>query len=472
MQDNFQGLAGNALQFPDDGNSLNHAGTPEYVHNWTGQLPDRPLFGETAPPIDQTQSGCPLDYGHPAETVTNWLDHDWGSGANSLNLVPFQPRYGINPAPVPSQDTCYPPTYNATGALGGTFPDKEITAAYGCTLPTQTFNRNDSGQDCTQYSRNPKHAAKTEDVGSAGHGVRLALRKAADQRARDEALRPVREPSPSSKPQPVSRVSRPLMSRPVRAVPLDPRVHAELASEDNPLPRKLNKQIADPLQDPLTLSLMTDFATDTDTLKFLDARPDPLDASQIPVSACQSALLVMGVFDRVLSMSYVHGALPSDYTPVQKLQFCDRDRDYMQRRLAEKGNAIISIIQNSRRWTNILPRSTTQEYNGVATLTGWQKRTVKETECNYTELDIGAASLCVAAAALSTFLNTSCRPVFQEETYDRIRTGTQPISKSLVSCLPSGVNNSSHKELCQLKQVPPRWGNRKLLPLQIAGQWV
>jgi hypothetical protein len=474
MQNNYQDLAGNPFQLADNGNSSNQAGTPGYVHNWTGRLPLQSLFDGTAPPIDQSQSGYPFDDDHPAGTETDWLDHDWGSEANSLNLVPFQPRYGINPAPVPSQNTCYPPTNNALGALGGTFTDEEIEAAYGCKLSTQTINGNDPVQESADYSQYPQGASKSGDVDSADHGVRLALRKAAHQRAQDEAPRPVSKPPPVSKSQPVSRISRPLKLRPVRAVPLDPGVHAELASEDNPLPRKLKKQIADPdpLQDPLTLSLMTDFATDTDTLKFLDARPHPLDASQIPVSACQSALLVMGIFDRVLSMSYVHGALPSDFTPEQKLDFCTRDRDYMQERLAEKGNAIISIIQNSRRWTAILPRSTTQKNNDVASLLGWKTRTVSEPSCNYTKLDTEAASLCVAAAALTTFLAIPCRPVFKKETYDRIRTGAHTISRYPVIDLPSGVAASLQEELYILMQVPPAWETGRLPLMQIAGRLV
>jgi hypothetical protein len=460
MQNNFPDLAGNALQLPDDGNSLYPAGTPEYVRNWTGRLPDRPLFGENAPPIDQTQSGYPFDYGHPAATETDWLTTDWGPQGNRLNQVPYQATYGVNPAPVPSQNTCYLPTNNALGALGGTFTDKEIEESYGCNLSTQTINGNDSVEESADDSQNPQGASKSGDVGSSDHWARSAMSNVLASQRGERKTPLVR-----------TKISRPpIQYLPVWPVASGPKIDGELTPGDNCPPPKRKVGFVAPPQNALSLSLMTDFPSHT--MKFLDARPNSLDASQIPVSDCQSGLLVMGVFGGILSMSYIHAPLPLGLAPDRNLEFCDGDRDHMQEVLSKNGNTIISIIQNSRRWTTLLPRSTTQKKNDVASLLGWKSRTVSEPSCHYTKLDTEAASLCVAAAALTTFLAIPCRPVFKKETYDRIRTGAHTISRCPTNDLPSGVAASLQEELYRLMQVPPGWETGRLPLMQIAGQLV
>jgi hypothetical protein len=456
-QNYYQNLAGNAVIPPsDDGNSFYPVGTSGFIMHNSGEPPLQSPFDWTAPVIGHTQFGNPYDDVHRASNEANWSALGSPAPANFINPAPSQPTYGISPAPLPIYDTYYPPMNNA---LGGTFANEEIEAAYGCTLPAQTKNCNDlpyrsavssgTGQDTARPNNTPcSNAAMTP--------VSLVLSNTVQSGRKEIDTSPAWSDIPpgfltAQKPQ----------------VALGPTYDKELKPGDNCPPRKLNNPIVDSPQDLLSLALRTDFSPDS--MSFLEPRPDPGDVSKIPTG--QSGCLIMGVFRGILSMSYVHPASSAKLSAGQKLENCSAADDFMEQRLSKHGNEIISLIQNSYRWTTLLPRSTVKESNGIVTLSKQNPDSRLTPRNRYTNGDIQKASLCVAAAAISTYI-LSCRPVFDQATYDRIRMGAQELRAKPGTALPSGVNNLSHDELNKIFQVPPDWGNRKLPLVKIAGQWV
>ena len=447
-QDRYQNPTGNTFQLPDNGNSLHPVGMPEYGNNWTDEQLLQSLLDWDAPVIGDPQFVSPYDYGQSAADETDWFTPGRAPRPDVMNQVPFQPTrpaYGIDRAPVPGPYSYHQPmSYAPIGA--------STTKEIGCTPPNQTSDGNYSGQGSANYSQTPQDGQRTESADASDHGPRPALSIAAHQRAHDDASLLV------------SNATRHPKFLPVLQVTSHPIIDGASRPGDNLPPRNLTKRIMKPPQDFLSQALTTNFSRTS--MKFLDSRPDCHDVSKIPIGTLASCFLIMGVFDRKLCMSYVHGNSARRPDPVERLSFCDANEKTMGDWLSRHGNDVISLIQNCRRWTAVLLRSTWERSNGFVTLSSM------EVPHEYAYGDDEKASLCVAAAALSAYSNTKFRPVFDKEEYDRIRTGAKPILAKPASFLPSGVMNSSPEELSRLSQVPPGWGNTRLPDLQIAGQWV
>jgi len=436
-QDRYQNPTGNTFQLPDNGNSLHPISIPEYGHNWTDEQLLQPPFDWHAPVVHvgQAQSGYPYDSGRSAANETDWFTPGRAAQPHIMNQVPFQPTestYGIDLARVPGQNFYYQPM------------------SYS---PVPTFNSNNPAQESARYSQNPQGAVETDDVGSSEHPDSLAMSGAFA--LHNEAPRSVSKQSPPP---------RFLLAR---TVATGPRVDGELKLGDNPPPRKPNVRTVrtvNPPRHPLSLSQITNYSSVS--MKFLEPRPDRGDVSKIPFGDLSTGLFVMGIFDQKLSMSYVHPKSTQSLDPVTQLEFCDKNEEAMDVWLSNNRNEIISLFQSARRWTADLPRSTREKSNGIVTLCHGEEFSA------YADVNVEVASLCVAAAALSSYSKPPFRPVFDRTTYDKVRNGEQVISAQPSRCLPSGVKKSSRAEMSRLRQVPPGWGNRKLPPLRIAGHWV
>ena len=438
-----QSLTGNVIPPPyDDEHPLYPVGMPGSMPHWTGELPLQSPFALNPPFNGQPGSGYSYNGTHLVTNQTEWSAPGWVPQPDLGNTFLSQPRYGSNPTQIPSLH----PTNNIAADL---FTTEELEAAYGPFDPIQIRNSDGSVHGPATNQARDQSAAVTNDL-SRSAAAKLALSTVALQRKQEVTLLPV------------SNVSRPPVFIPVWPVASGPKIDGRLRPRDNPPPRKPKYPKA--LPDRLSQTLMTNFARTRMT--FLDSRPDPNDVSKIPIGTLPSSFLIMGIFDQKLSMSYVHPVSARSLEPVQQLTLCNAAEKAMEDWLSENGNKVIDLIQNCRRWTSFLPRSTLEQYNGFVTLSG------RQVPYEYAYGDDEKASLCVSAAALSTYSNTKVRPVFDKEEYDRIRTGAKPILAKPASFLPSGVMYSSPEELSKLRRVPAGWDNGRLPPLQIAGQWV
>ena len=449
MQNNYQNQTGNASYPVDTFASMYNPGEPplQARSDWSD------------PVIGRAQSGDPYDYGQSAANGADWSAPGRAAQFGFMDPTPTQPTYGVYPGPVPTQDTNY---QLMNDALGGTFTDEEINAACGCTLPTRT--------DKSKYLIHRSTVSDVKGHKTAKSGgrpcsvatitpVSLPPSKIATSRQEMNNTLP-----PSNSIPPATLTTR------AERVAFGPTHDNVLRQGDNRPPRNRNKTIVGSPQDLLSLSLMTHFPPDT--LKFLDVRPNPLDASMIPFGTHKTGSLIMGVFKGRVSMFYIHPAPPLSLTSVQQLEQCDKSEKDVGRFLATRGNEIINLILNSQRWTAHLPRSTVEKSNGIVTIQKPSWPGYVDPSNHYINGDTQKASLCVAAAALTTFLGMPCRPVFEKKTYDSIRKGEQQTSGHSATYFRSGVNILSRKELDRLAQVPPKWEG-KISPLMwIAEQFL
>jgi hypothetical protein len=447
MQNNFPNLAGDDFQFADGRNSLYPANTSGYVYN-PGEPSLQPPFDWNAPVIAQTRSGHPYDDGHRATNEANWSALGPPAPSNYINPAPSQPTYGINLAPGPSQNTYYPPMNNA---LGGTFTTTEIGATCRSTFSNQTDYSNDLlHRPAVSPGRRQGTVKANSRPGSYGVTTSITLVPSITVPSGREESDTV--PAWNSR------------REALLTIPAGPTHDGLLKKGDNCPPKKRKRQFPRDSLVPLRTSSGA-------PVKFLDPRPDPLDATKIPCSTLSTGLLVMGVFDGRVSMCYIHSASPPSRTSGQQLEHCDKAERDTEIHLGQRGNGISSLIQNSYRWTALLPRSSAEKPNGLVTLQNRSSKSHWDRGKHYSTGDAQKASLCVAAAALSTFA-MPCRPVFNKKLYDNIRTGAHKISRQPASCPRSGVNNCSFEEVCKLMDVPPKWRDIRLPLVRIAGQWV
>jgi len=458
-QNNHDGLTGDTLQLSDEDSSLHPILYPEDVHGWSGQISVQSLFDDTnAPIIGQLSPTSPYIDAHSAANQTDWLSPDWSPQNQHINQVPSQPTHGISPALVPSLDSYYQPRNNPDDR----FTPAEVATAFGFTSPPQTYS-----------GYNLPHGPAL----SPGAGRHTATTNS--QLYSNVATGPVSliPSDTSSSPQRTYGTIRHGYSTPqdfrtdvVSQVAFGP-ISVEILQRGDTVivrPKKGNPDFVDPPQG----SLFPIITPSGAPLKFLDRRPDPLDATKIPHCRFVNGSVVMGVFGGRVYMCYVHPPLDPSLTLTQQLKLADQLEEEVERSLRERQNEIISLIRNSYCWTTLLPRSTAERSNGVATV---QKRCGEDSGASsnhYITGDTQKESLIVTAAALSSTGELQWRSVFHENSYRDIQSAQHQLSWQMTSFLRSGVKESSVDELSKLKRVPPEWGDRKLPWMWIDGQLI